>query len=133
MTTQAQRSARAALDAARPAVARLDATRGSEDLAADLIEIWSAVEAALRTLVGTSALTGQPLIREARQRQLINFDQANSLAEFEATHVRLQNTSYRPIDADVTSARNAYLKLDTALMDDAAFGAAPRAAPAGAA
>ena len=54
VTTPAQREARAALDAARPAVARLDSLRGTEDLAADLIEIWNAVEAALRTLVGTT-------------------------------------------------------------------------------
>ena len=60
------------------------ATRGPEDLAADLIESWGAVEAALRSLVGTTVLAGQPLIREARQRQLINFDQANALAEFQA-------------------------------------------------
>jgi tetratricopeptide (TPR) repeat protein len=115
MTSTNQRNARAALDAARPAVARLDTTRGSEDLAADLIETWSAVEAALRTLVGSSALTGQALIREARQRQLIDFDLANSLAEFEAAHSRLQSTSYRPADVDINAARNAYLKLDAAL------------------
>ena len=116
MTGPAQRSARAALDAARPAVARLDTMRGGEDLAADLIETWSAVEAALRTLVGSNALTGQALIREARQRQLIDFDLANTLAEFEAAHVRLQNTSYRPTETDVAAARNAYLKLDAALV-----------------
>ena len=135
MNTAAQRSARAALDAARPAVARLDATRGSEDLAADLIETWSAVEAALRALVGSSALTGQALIREARQRQMLNFDQANSLAELEAVHGRLQNTSYRPNDTDVNAARNAYLKLDAALMGDVieaprGMGTAPPIAPA---
>lgn len=137
MTTPAQRSARAALDAARPAVARLSATRGGEDLAADLVEIWTAVEAALRTLVGSSALAGQPLIREARQRQLINFDLANSLAEFEAVHGRLQNTSYRPNDADVNSGRDAYTKLDAALTEDALYSpyapGAPRTAPASAA
>ena len=120
MTSPAQRSARAALDAARPSVARLDSSRSSEDLAADLIDVWDAVESALRTLVGTSTLTGQALIREARQRQLISFDQANGVAEFEAVHVRLQDTSYRPTPSDTASARNAYLKLDAALMEGAA-------------
>ena len=119
MTSPAQRSARAALDVARPAVARLDSSRSSEDLAADLIDVWDAVESALRTLVGTSTLTGQALIREARQRQLITFDQANGVAEFEAVHVRLQDTSYRPTPSDTASARNAYLKLDAALMEGA--------------
>jgi tetratricopeptide (TPR) repeat protein len=128
MTTSAQRTARAALDAARPAVARLDASRGSEDLAADLIDVWDGVEAALRELVGTTALTGQALIREARQRQLIGFDQANAVAEFEAVHARLQDTAYRPNAADVASARNAFLKLDAALMEEnPAFASAPRA------
>lgn len=125
-SSAAQRSARAALDAARPAIARLDTTRGSEDLAADLIETWSAVEAALRVLVGSSALTGQALIREARQRQMLNFDQANSLAEFESVHTRLHDTSYRPTETDVAAARNAYLKLDAALSGDVIE--APRAA-----
>jgi len=115
VNTYEQRSARAALDAARPAVARLDSSRGPEDLAADLIETWGAIEAALRTLVGSTVLTGQPLIREARQRQVINFDQANTLAEFQAVHDRLQDTSYRASDGDVASARGAFAKLDTAL------------------
>ncbi len=75
-------------------------------------------------------LTGQPLIREARQRQVINFDQANALAEFQAVHDRLQDTSYRANDADVNAARSAFLKLDSALMGEPA--PAPRAAPPGA-
>ena len=118
MTAPVLRGARFALDAARPAVARLDVARGSEDLAADLIETWGAVEAALRSLVGSSVLTGQPLIREARQRQMINFDQANALAEFQAVHDRVQTTSYQPTDGDINAARSAFLKLDSALMGD---------------
>jgi tetratricopeptide (TPR) repeat protein len=118
MTTPAQRSARLELDTARPAVARLDVSRGGEDLAADIVETWGAVEAALRMLVGSTVLSGQPLIREARQRQLINFDQANSLAEFQAARDRVQDTSYRPTEADVNAARGAFLKLDTALLAD---------------
>lgn len=119
MSTLEQRSARGALDAARPAVARLDSARSPEDLAADLIETWNAVEASLRSLVGSSVLAGQPLIREARQRQLIDFDLANALAAFQAVHDRLQNTSYHPTDGDVNAARSAFLKLDTLLMGDA--------------
>jgi tetratricopeptide (TPR) repeat protein len=129
VSTLEQRSARGALEAARPAVARLDAARGPEDLAADLIETWNAVEASLRALVGSTVLTGQPLIREARQRQLIDFDQANALAAFQAVHDRLQNTSYHPTDADVSAARAAFLKLDTLLMGDAGV-PPPRPAPA---
>ena len=117
MTTAAQRSAHAALDAARPAIARLDSIRGPEDTAADLIDIWTAVEAALRALSGSNALSGQTLIREVRQRQLIDFDQANALADFQAVHDRLQSTSYRPSESDLASARAAVSKLDSALVD----------------
>jgi tetratricopeptide (TPR) repeat protein len=132
VSTLEQRSARGALDAARPAVARLDNARGPEDLAADLIETWNAVEASLRSLVGSTVLSGQPLIREARQRQLIDFDQANALAAFQAVHDRLQNTSYHPTDSDINTARSAFLKLDTLLMGDAGVPPsrpAPREAP----
>jgi tetratricopeptide (TPR) repeat protein len=115
VTTPAERSARAALDAARPAVERLDPGRGAEDLAADLIDTWSAAEAALRALVGSTVLAGQPLIREARSRQLISFDQANALAELQAVYERVQNTAYRPTESDVAAARGAFLKLDAAL------------------
>ncbi|MEP6491419.1 MAG: hypothetical protein ABJF01_01990 [bacterium] len=122
MTTPSQRTARAALDAARPTVARLDATTGAEDLAADLIEIWGAVENALRALVGSDVLVGQALVREARQRQLINFDDANALAEFQAAIDRVHDTSYKPNEGDVNAARGAFLKLDTTLSTDGVVG-----------
>jgi tetratricopeptide (TPR) repeat protein len=121
----AQRSARVELDSARVVVARLDTHRGAEDLAADLIEIWNSMEASLRSLVGTTALTGQAVIREARLRQLINFDQANAVAEFQAVRDRLQDVSYRPNESDVNSARNAFLKLDAALSAQPVAPAAP--------
>jgi tetratricopeptide (TPR) repeat protein len=114
----ARRSARAALDAVRPAIARLDQNQSAEDLAADLIESWRGAETALRALVGGSALAGQALIREARVQQVIDFDKANALAEFNAAHDRLEDTAYRPSEADVAAARRAYLKLDAALMGD---------------
>jgi tetratricopeptide (TPR) repeat protein len=128
VTAPVLRGARFALDAARPSVARLDISRGSEDLAADLVETWSAVEAALRSLVGSSVLTGQPLIREARQRQMIDFDLANALAAFQAVHDRVQATSYQPTDADISVARSAFLKLDSALMGDSGV-EVPRTSP----
>jgi Flp pilus assembly protein TadD len=128
-----QRNARAALDVARLSVAQLDASRGAEDLAADLIDVWSALEAALRALVGSTVLSGQPLIREARQRQLINFDQANALADFSAVHDRVQDTAYHPTPADLESARAAFTKLDTGALGDAgtatSFSGSPTAPP----
>src|SRR5206468_5190389 len=96
--TRMQRQALAALDAARPAIARLDRSRHAEELAADLIEAWSGVETALRSLMGGTPLAGQALIREARNRHLITLDQANALAEFHAARERSQDTSYHPSD-----------------------------------
>ena len=110
------RQALAALDAARPAIARLDRSRHAEELAADLIEAWTGVETALRALLGGSPLGGQQLIREARSRHLITFEQANALAEFGAARDRAQSTAYHPTDADINSAREGFLKLESSLM-----------------
>ena len=110
------RQALAALDAARPSIARLDRSRHSEELAADLIEAWGGVETALRALMGGSAMAGQTLIREARQRQLITLDQAHALAEFHAARERVQDTSYHPTEADINAAREGFLKLEASLM-----------------
>lgn len=116
MAGPTERSALAALDAARPVIARLDASRNSEDLAADLIESWSAVETALRSLVGGSSLGGQALIRELRQRQMLSFEQANSLAEYQAARDRAQSTNYRPSAGDINAARDGFLKLEAGLL-----------------
>jgi tetratricopeptide (TPR) repeat protein len=111
-----QRQALAALDAARPAIARLDRSRHAEELAADLIEAWGAVETALRSMIGGSPMSGQTLIREVRNRQLITLDQANALAEFQAARERSQDTSYHPTDNDINAAREGFLKLEASLM-----------------
>jgi tetratricopeptide (TPR) repeat protein len=118
VTQGGRRSALAALDPGRPAIARLDSGRDGEDLAADLIEAWSAVETALRSLVGGSMLSGQPLIREARQRQLLGFEQANALAEFYAVRERVERSEYRPSAADVTAARDGFLKFESGLANE---------------
>jgi len=108
-----RRSALAALDRARPAIARLDQSRHFEELAADLMESWSAVETALRSLVGGTTLSGQPLIREARQRPLLSFEQANALAVFHASDERAHDADYQPSPSDRDAPRNACLKLDS--------------------
>lgn len=115
-----QRQALAALDAARPAIARLDRSRHSEELAAGLIEAWGGVETALRSLLGGTPLGGQSLIRETRQRHLITLDQANALAEFHAARERSQDTAYHPTGADINAAREGFLKLEASLMMPAA-------------
>jgi tetratricopeptide (TPR) repeat protein len=126
MSAADRRTALAALQQARPAIARLEVDRHPEDVAADLIEGWSAVETALRSLLGGSALSGQPLVHELRQRQLISIDQAHALIRFLDARTRAARTDYRPTQADCDAAREAFAALEGSL-------AAPdgAAAPAG--
>src|SRR5688500_4546232 len=117
-------SARSELDAARPVLARMEVSRGPENAKADLMAVWSAVEAALRSLVGGSTASGQTLIRDARSRQLLTFDQANSLVSFLSVREQLDRPEYVPTEVDVNTARAAFLKLDAGLMS-APAGTAP--------
>jgi tetratricopeptide (TPR) repeat protein len=110
-----QRSALAALEAARPIVARLDPARHPEETAADLIELWSSVETALRSLMGGSMLSGQTLVRELRHRELISLEQAHSLLELLAVRDRVQHTDYHPTAGDIGVAREAYTALGEGL------------------
>ena len=132
MSSANKRAALSALDAARPIVARLDVTRDPEDAAADLIDAWGAVETALRSLVGGSALAGQALVTELRQRQLLNLDETHALIEFNAARERAKRTDYRPTAADVATAREGFLKLEAGLMSASTAGTPPAAAPLGA-
>ena len=129
MTTGSQRAALDAVHSARPIVARLSTARDKEDLAADIIEAWTAVETGLRSLVGGTSLGGQALIRELRQRNFLSLDQANSLAEFHAARERAGRTDYAPTDGDVNATRDAFLKLESGLMGETTgIGAPPAAA-----
>ena len=129
MTTPAQRAALSELQAARPVIARLGAEQNSEDRAADLIEGWSAVEAALRSLIGGSALSGRSLIHEVRSRHIITLEQANVLAEFEAARTRAERTAYEPTDSDVRAAQEAFRRLDWTLSSATVAEAAAPLAP----
>ena len=120
MNEASRQQALRALDSARPYLARLDVTGHPEDVAADLIEGWSAVCTALRSLMGGSALDGQKLVRELRQREILSLDTANALLEFVAARDRAQRTTYRPSGADVTVARDAFHRLETELRETAA-------------
>ncbi len=108
-------AADSALAAIRPVVTSIDSPRSAEDLAADLIEIWSGLETALRGMLGGSALSGQALVREVRQREMITLTQAHALLEFLAARQRCDNVSYHPTPADIASAKEAFAQLDTAM------------------
>ncbi|MHB0948533.1 MAG: tetratricopeptide repeat protein [Gemmatimonadaceae bacterium] len=134
MSTANTRAALRSLDAARPVIARLSSTQDEEDRAADLIEGWSVVETALRSLVGGSTLAGKPLIHELRARQVISFDQANALADFHSAAERARRTDYVPDANDVEAARQGFARLDAGLVAADAAPAAPMGAgPLGAA
>ncbi|MGZ8378671.1 MAG: tetratricopeptide repeat protein [Gemmatirosa sp.] len=115
MTTPNHRTATAALDAARPLITRLDATRHPEEVAADLIEAWSSVETSLRALLGGSALGGQALVGEVRQRGLLDYRHAHDLLGFLAARDRATRQGYRPDHADVDASRTGFQSLEAAL------------------
>lgn len=129
MTAADRRSALAALEAARPGMAKLDASRHPEEIAADIIEVWSSVETALRSLMGGSTLSGQALIRELRSRELISLDQAHCLLELQAVRERVDDTEYQPTQADIATARDAYDTLQAGLVSQPAMAASAGAAP----
>ena len=110
-----QQAALASLNGARPVLAHFDQPRSAEDLAADIIDLWSGVEASLQTLIGNSSLTGQQLIRAARQAELITLDQAHALLEFLAARDRANRTSYKPTQADGDAAVDGFKALESAL------------------
>jgi tetratricopeptide (TPR) repeat protein len=115
MISTNQRSAIAALDAVRPVVARLDLAGHPDDVAADVIESWGAVETALRSLLGGSSLAGQALVSEVRQRGLLDYAHAHALLGFLAARDRVSRTDYRPTDGDVDAARSGFQAIEAAL------------------
>jgi tetratricopeptide (TPR) repeat protein len=120
MSPQNSQAALASLNGARPVLAHFDTPRSAEDLAADIIDLWTGAESALQTLVGNSSLGGQQLIRAARQAELITLDQAHALLEFLAARDRANRTSYKPTQADGDAAVDGFKALESALT-----GAAP--------
>src|SRR6266550_1658713 len=120
MSPQNSQSALAALNGARATLAHFETPRNAEDLAADIIDLWTGAESALQSLVGNASLTGQQLIRAARQAELITLDQAHTLLEFLAARDRANRTSYKPTQADGDAAVDGFRALESALT-----GAAP--------
>jgi tetratricopeptide (TPR) repeat protein len=130
MSPQNTPGALAALNGARPVLANFGKARSAEDLAADIIDLWAAAETALQALVGNSSLTGQQLIRAARQAEAITLDQAHALLEFLAARDRANRTSYKPTQADGDAAVEGFKSLESALIGVAAAAPASRAASA---
>jgi tetratricopeptide (TPR) repeat protein len=125
MSPQNNPGAVASLNGVRPVLAHFDTPRSAEDLAADVIDLWTGAEGALQALVGNPSLSGQQLIRAARQAELITLEQAHALLEFLAARDRANRTSYKPTQADGDAAVDGFRALEAALM-----GAAPSASAA---
>ena len=115
MSPQNPQAALSALNGVRPVLTHFEKPRTAEDLAADIIDLWTGVEEALQALVGNSSLTGQQLVRAARQAELITLDQAHALLEFLAARDRANRTSYKPTQADGDAALEGFKALESAL------------------
>ncbi|HEV7594246.1 MAG TPA: tetratricopeptide repeat protein [Gemmatimonadaceae bacterium] len=115
MSPQNSQAALTALNGVRPVLTHFETSRNAEDLAADIIDLWTGAETSLQALVGNSSLTGQQLVRAARQAELITLDQAHSLLEFLAARDRANRTSYKPTQADGDAALEGFRALESAL------------------
>ncbi len=115
MNPQSSQAALAALNGVRPVLTHFETPRSAEDLAADIIDLWTGVESALQALVGNSSLTGQQLVRAARQAELITLEQAHALLEFLAARDRANRTSYKPTQADGDASLEGFRALESAL------------------
>lgn len=122
-------AAMAAVRGVAPIAARLDKSREGEDRAADILELWQGTETALRALMGGSALTGQGLIRELRQKELISLGQAYALLEFLGARDRANRTSYKATDNDVVVAREGFRQLESGLSSAVSEPTAPPIPP----
>ncbi|HTD84197.1 MAG TPA: tetratricopeptide repeat protein [Gemmatimonadaceae bacterium] len=130
MSPQNTPGALASLNGVRPVLAHFDTPRSAEDLAADIIDLWTGAEGALQSLVGNSSLTGQQLIRAARQAEVITLEQAHALLEFLAARDRANRTSYKPTQADGDAAVDGFRALESALTGAAPVKAASTSSPA---
>ena len=104
-------AALAALGQGRAIYGRLDQIRSPEDTAADIIDLWNSAESAMRAVLGGSVLSGQPLVRELRQRGVIDLGQANTLAAFWDIRSKVDDVNYKPTLTDVGAVRGAYSEL----------------------
>ena len=129
MSPQNSQAALSALNGARPVLAHFETSRSAEDLAADIIDLWAGVESSLQSLVGNSSLTGQQLVRAARQAELITLEQAHSLLEFLAARDRANRTSYKPTQAVGEAAVDGFKALESSLSGSSPATGAASASP----
>jgi tetratricopeptide (TPR) repeat protein len=117
VSTDHIRTATRALDSARPIVARLDAARSPDDIAADILEAWDSAEEALRALAGGSTARGKSLISDLRTNQLLSLEQGHAILGFLGARDRAARNDYRPGAADVQATREGFERIEAAVMD----------------
>lgn len=115
MSSANRRAALGALDRVRPVVSGLHRTRPNDELAADVGRAWELTEVVLRALLGGSSLSGQALVKEVRQRELLTLEQAHALVNFQGACARASLPGHQVAAADVSAARDAVSALDQAL------------------
>jgi tetratricopeptide (TPR) repeat protein len=130
VTSPDRQGAFTALGEGRQTLAHLDRARGPEDTAADIIDLWNSAENALRALAGQEGVSGQQLVRVARQGEIISLEQAHALLEFLAARDRVNRTTYTPTPGDSEAARAGFRAIETAASGNppAAAQASPYAA-----
>ncbi|MGI8842294.1 MAG: tetratricopeptide repeat protein [Gemmatimonadaceae bacterium] len=113
MSEADQRAARETIASGRPLADRLGrADRDPEDQAADVIELWSVTQTALRALAGGSSMSGRDLVTTLRQRNLITIDQAHAAIELKDARDRAADRPDGPEEADVEAALSAFSRLE---------------------
>ncbi len=117
MTAADRAAAQAAFNDGRGVYGRLDQLRGPEDAAADIMDLWAASESAMRAMIGGSTLSGQALVRELRQRGMLDLEQANALASFWDARTRVDDVGYKPTLTDIGYARSGYNELGRAITE----------------
>lgn len=92
---------RAALDDAREAAGRLAGSANPGERAQLVHDTYRHVETALQRLAGTTALSGQALLKEVRQRNLLTLAQAHAVIDLGALAERAATPHYTVSDGDV--------------------------------
>jgi hypothetical protein len=126
VTPSDRAAAQSALSEGRAVYGRLDQIRGPEDAAADIMDLWGVAETAMRAMLGGSTLSGQALVRELRQRGVLNLEQANTIASFWDARTRADDVAYKPTLTDVGFARAGYNELSRVANEPAAATQSPQ-------
>jgi tetratricopeptide (TPR) repeat protein len=105
VNSAAQRAARSALDAAQPALDRLGRANEPGEIGSWIQEAWGHTERALQALAGTTALSGQGLVHELRQRNLLTLGEAHALVDYLAAVERCRRSDYTATAGDSGAAR----------------------------